>query len=167
MSLRSLSGRVFGLVIVTRSRGWGGEYSGFQVTGMSEGFFGVWNLRFWDFWGVGKFVKYFLGWLDLSGVLFETLGIVCGFWFFPHSIIPSLMKSGVPFPPGPEGHRLVACNKFFRDALEAVRKKYPSWEYSDNFFRGTYVIDWKSIFPVVTRLKIHYHISVPFQMIKT
>ena len=53
------------------------------------------------------------------------------------------MKSGVPLPPGPEGHRLVACNKFFRDTLEAVRKKYPSWEHSDNFFRGTYVIDWK------------------------
>ena len=26
--------------------GWGGGYSGFQVTGMIEGFFGVWNFRF-------------------------------------------------------------------------------------------------------------------------
>ena len=38
-----------------------------QVMGMIKGFFWVSNFQFWDFWGVGKFVKYFLGWLDLSG----------------------------------------------------------------------------------------------------
>ena len=29
----------------------GGWYSGFQVTAMIEGFFWVWNFRFWNFFG--------------------------------------------------------------------------------------------------------------------
>ena len=44
----------------------GGGGSGFQVTGMIEGFFGVWNFRLWDFFGVAKFGKYFSVWPDLS-----------------------------------------------------------------------------------------------------
>ena len=45
--------------------GWGGGYSGFQVTGMIEGFFGFEILNTGIFW-VGKFDNYFLGWLDLG-----------------------------------------------------------------------------------------------------
>ena len=41
-----------------------------QVTGMNVGVFGVWNFRFWDFVWVGKFRKYFLGWLDLRREFF-------------------------------------------------------------------------------------------------
>ena len=87
------------------------------------------------------------------------------------------LKSGVPLTPGPDGHRLVAYNKFFGGALEAVRKSTlgsprrgyskASWEDSGKFFQAAYVIDWKNIFLLVTRLTIHYHISVSFQMIKT
>ena len=33
---------------------------------MTEGFFWVRNFPIWDFFGVGKFGKYFFGWLDLS-----------------------------------------------------------------------------------------------------
>ena len=37
-----------------------------QVMGMIKGFFWVSNFQFWDFWGVGKFGRFFFfGWLDL------------------------------------------------------------------------------------------------------
>ena len=54
----------------------GGGYFGFQVTGIIEGIFFFWGggLKFsipGCFW-VGKFAKYFFGWLDLSR---EFLGI--------------------------------------------------------------------------------------------
>ena len=39
------------------SQGWG--YSGFQVTGMTEGFFWVRNLRFQDYFWLGKFWQVF------------------------------------------------------------------------------------------------------------
>ena len=43
-----------------------GAYSGFQVTGMIEGFFGGLKFLIAGFFWVGKFGKYFFGWLDLS-----------------------------------------------------------------------------------------------------
>ena len=84
--------------------GGGGGYSGFQVTGMIKGFFGVSNFRFWDFFGQENFGKFFFGQLDFSfletfmarksrhGNIFWGLnfgsGIFLGFDFGPHSIIP-------------------------------------------------------------------------------
>ena len=50
-----------------------GGYSGFQVTGMIEGFFGVWNFRFRDFFGYENLASIFLGsliWVVKSFVLF-------------------------------------------------------------------------------------------------
>ena len=41
--------------------GVGGWYSGLQMTGMIKGFLGVWNFRFWDFFGSENFGKYFFG----------------------------------------------------------------------------------------------------------
>ena len=43
---------------------WGGGCAGFQVTGIINRFF--WGLKFLilGFFWVGKFGKYFLGWLD-------------------------------------------------------------------------------------------------------
>ena len=38
------------------------------MTGIIKGFLGVSNFRFWDFFRVGKFGKYFFGQLDLSRV---------------------------------------------------------------------------------------------------
>ena len=52
------------LVLQTR----GGGYSGFQVTGMIEGFFWVWKFRFRDFFGYENLASIFLG-LDFFGVL--------------------------------------------------------------------------------------------------
>ena len=49
-----------------------GGYSGFQVTGMIEGFFWVWNFRFRDFFGYEKLASIFLGsliWVGFFGVL--------------------------------------------------------------------------------------------------
>ena len=52
------------LVSKVISRGWGGGgYSGFQVTGMTQGFLGGLKCSIFGFF-VGKFGKYFLGWLD-------------------------------------------------------------------------------------------------------
>ena len=42
-------------------QGGGGGYSGFQVTGMIEGFFGVLNFRFQDFFGYENLASIFLG----------------------------------------------------------------------------------------------------------
>ena len=93
-------------------------YSGFQVTGMVEGFFWVWNswfrndvtlhhecfdetenvlgcLESWKF-NMGYFLRG-RGVLFSPGtfsVLLETLGTLLAFDFYPHSIIP--VKSGVP-----------------------------------------------------------------------
>ena len=36
-----------------------GGYSECQVMEMIKGLFRVLNFQFWDFWGVGKFGKYF------------------------------------------------------------------------------------------------------------
>ena len=51
----------------------GGGYSGFQVTGMIEGFLWVfegflwvWNIQFRVFFGRKNFGMYFFGWVDLS-----------------------------------------------------------------------------------------------------
>ena len=43
-----------------------GEYSGFQVTGIIEGFFSI-----TEFFLVENFGKFFLGWLDLSRDFFS------------------------------------------------------------------------------------------------
>ena len=43
-----------------------GEHSGFQVTGIIEGFFSI-----TEFFLVGNFGKFFLGWLDLSRDFFS------------------------------------------------------------------------------------------------
>ena len=48
-----------------------GGYSGFQVTGMIEGFFGVWNFRFWDFFGYENLVLFVMFWPGL--VLFRVI----------------------------------------------------------------------------------------------
>ena len=45
-------------------------YSGFQVTEMIEGFFLGFKFSIPGFYWVGKFGKYFFGWLDLSGDFF-------------------------------------------------------------------------------------------------
>ena len=39
----------------------GGLYSGFQVTGMIEEYFWLWNLQFWDFLGWGNLENIALG----------------------------------------------------------------------------------------------------------
>ena len=39
-------------------------YLGFQVTRMIEGFFGVWNFQFQDFFRVGNLGRNFFGWLS-------------------------------------------------------------------------------------------------------
>ena len=44
----------------------GGRYSGFQVTGMIEGFFLGLKFSIPGFFWVRRFGKYFFGWLDLS-----------------------------------------------------------------------------------------------------
>ena len=44
-----------------------GGYSGLQVTGKIEGL----KVSIPGFFGIGKFAKYFCGWLDLSGDLFR------------------------------------------------------------------------------------------------
>ena len=43
-----------------------GGYSGFQVTGMIEGFLGGLKFSIPGFFWVGKSGRYFLGWFDLS-----------------------------------------------------------------------------------------------------
>ena len=43
-----------------------GRYTGFQVTEMIKGLFWVWNCQFLEFVWVGRFGKYFFGWLELS-----------------------------------------------------------------------------------------------------
>ena len=48
--------------------GRGGGYSGFQVTGMIEGFFGVLNFRFQDFFGYENLASIFLGSLISIGI---------------------------------------------------------------------------------------------------
>ena len=45
-----------------------GGYSGFQVTGMIEGFFWVWNFRFRDFFGFENLASIFLGSLIWVGI---------------------------------------------------------------------------------------------------
>ena len=93
-------------------------YSGFQVTGMVEGFFWVWNSWFRNdvtlhhecFWWNRKcsWVSWVLkiqhgilsSWAGVLfspgtfSVLLETLGTLLAFDFYPHSIIR--VKSGVP-----------------------------------------------------------------------
>ena len=50
-----------------------------QVMGMIKGFFWVSNFQFWDFWGVGKFGKYFFfGWLDLCRDYLENFSCYFG-----------------------------------------------------------------------------------------
>ena len=46
----------------------GGGYSGFQVTGMIEGFFWVLNFRFQDFFGYENLASIFLGSLISVGI---------------------------------------------------------------------------------------------------
>ena len=48
-----------------------GGYSGFQVTGMIEGFLGVWNFRFWHFFGYENLVLFVMFWPGL--VLFRVI----------------------------------------------------------------------------------------------
>ena len=48
-----------------KNRG-GGGYSGFQMTGMIEGFFWVRNFRFQDFFGKEDLARIFMGWFVLS-----------------------------------------------------------------------------------------------------
>ena len=48
-----------------KNRG-GGGYYGFQVTGMTEGFFWVCNFRFQDIFGKDYLASIFTGWLVLS-----------------------------------------------------------------------------------------------------
>ena len=38
-----------------------GGISGFQVTGMIEGYFWVWDFQFWDFFGSENLASIFLG----------------------------------------------------------------------------------------------------------
>ena len=48
-----------------------GGYSGFQVTGMIEGFFWVWKFRFRDFFGYENLASIFLGSLIWVGIFLE------------------------------------------------------------------------------------------------
>ena len=57
--------------ILVLQTGGGGGYSGFQVTGMIEGFFWVWNFRFRDFFGYENLASIFLGSLIWVGIFLE------------------------------------------------------------------------------------------------
>ena len=47
-----------------------------QVMGMIKGFFWVSNFQFWDFWGVGKFGKYFFwGGLIYVGIIWRIFRV--------------------------------------------------------------------------------------------
>ena len=57
--------------ILVLQTGGGGGYSGFQVTGMIEGFFWVWKFRFRDFFGYENLASIFLSSLIWVGIFFE------------------------------------------------------------------------------------------------
>ena len=106
--------------MVTVIPGRGGGWSGFRVTGMIQGFFGVgkfWQVFFWvfktyvslfmlyhlkfsgnsclgnsarDFWGLKFWSR------DFLGVSLEALGNFFFFWFLPPFNHPHHLKSGVP-----------------------------------------------------------------------
>ena len=50
-----------------------GQYSGFHVLGMSEGFFGVWNFPYQDFFlgGGGTKIWQVLFWVAFIGIRFR------------------------------------------------------------------------------------------------
>ena len=61
----------------------GGGTSGFQVRGMIEGLFWVWNFWFWDDFVGGKIWQVFFGWLDLSRDILD-IQTTQDSWWCPH-----------------------------------------------------------------------------------
>ena len=58
-------------ILLLQTQGGGGGYTGFQVTGMIEGFFWVWRFRFRDFFGYENLASIFLGSLIWVGIFLE------------------------------------------------------------------------------------------------
>ena len=64
----TLGGVFLALECLMRTLYYQGGYSGFQVTGMIEGFFWVLNFRFQDFFGYENLASIFLGSLISVGI---------------------------------------------------------------------------------------------------